>query len=274
MNDELLDYFVDCEPQDLSMELHDYLYRVFDGTFDWESQLIAIRVLIQRNILASEKVSNEIDDYKNWLTSHNGSNYWHYENECTDLMHMSVFHEAAASMSAIGMIAPTIERISRCFFTNLGSLYTSRGLPPPTNKRWTMPVKDSTSRWNCSLRLTKNGEETDFIGGFRQLAKASGLHKHISEKMMHWLDAMFYYRNRMFHDGIEWSKDNKDDFQKEIIARSWEDYFSFSTSNNDPWIFYINKEYIAKSPDLMSEFLDSLASFCKALPEELWVQYP
>lgn len=270
MSDILFDFENENYIQDFHMNHRDYLYHILDDKIDWDSQLIAISRLLKRNTLASLNDQKEIDNDANNLKTYNGKYKDHYIDEHIHLMHMSVFHDAAASMAAIGMIIPFIERISHYFFERMGRLYTEKNLSPPPNKRWSVPTEDEASRWDCSLYLSSKEVKKNFYAGFTQLAKATGLLKYIPKSMMTWLDAMIFYRNYMFHNGFEWGEESKHKFQETITKKSWNKYFSFSKRSNDPWIFTINQEFINKSPDLINEFLDCLASYCKDLPEEIW----
>ena len=177
MSEILFDVKNENYKQDFHLDHRDYLYHVLDDKIDWDSQLLAIKRLILRNIKTSLNDQAEIENNLNDLQLYTGHHWDHYESDHIELMRMAVFHEAAASMATIGMIIPFIERISHYFFARMGDLYTAKNLSPPPDKRWVIPVKDSSSRWNCNLRLTDCGETLDFIGGFRQLALVSTFQK-------------------------------------------------------------------------------------------------
>lgn len=70
----------------------------------------------------------------------------------------------------------------------------------------------------------------------------------------------------MFHGGFEWSLAQRDQFEKQITERHWEDFFQSATPDAKPWISYIREEVIAEMPKRMEDFLDGRGRFAKALP--------
>lgn len=107
------------------------------------------------------------------------------------------------------------------------------------------------------------------VRGVPQLSAACGLDKFLSKDFMAWFEAMFRYRNFMFHGGFEWSLERRDHFEREIEKNGWGKFFTCSTTNARPWIFYLEDEAILAMPSKVEEMLDSLGRFTKALPSAL-----
>ena len=57
------------------------------------------------------------------------------------------------------------------------------------------------------------------------------------------LNALFTYRNRMLHHGLEWPSNVRIAFGNFIkgFPSTW---FSSSTSGGDPWIFYMTEDFV------------------------------
>ncbi|WP_426122488.1 hypothetical protein [Pararhizobium sp. PWRC1-1] len=125
-------------------------------------------------------------------------------------------------------------------------------------------------RWNCQLYFNRKGEAASNIPlGFPQLADACGLAPYLSQDFMKWFEAMFNYRNFMFHGGFEWTVHSREKFTEIIEAKGWERFFTCSTSGDKPWIYYLTNETIADMPDMIGKMLDDLGRFAKDLPFEL-----
>ncbi|MBX5192621.1 hypothetical protein HJB86_27670 [Rhizobium sp. NZLR3b] len=63
--------------------------------------------------------------------------------------------------------------------------------------------------------------------------------------------------------------ERRDLFQKDIDEKGWGQFFSCSTTNGRPWIYYIKDEAIDALPTMVENMLDSLGRFTKSLPVEL-----
>jgi hypothetical protein len=73
----------------------------------------------------------------------------------------------------------------------------------------------------------------------------------------------------MFHGGFEWTIERRDFFEKESQKKGWDRFFTCSTTNDRPWIYYINNEAIVAFPTMVESMLDSLGRFTKSLPSAL-----
>jgi hypothetical protein len=73
-----------------------------------------------------------------------------------------------------------------------------------------------------------------------QLAKVIDLKKHLPDGLTKTIEALFDYRNFMFHNGFEWPKAQCEEFDEHIEKRDWQAWFSKATRGDAPWIFYID----------------------------------
>lgn len=246
----------------------DYLFFLLDN-LDWESQLSAVRMMLSRNRDAEAAFAKFIEQDEEEVRAHSGPHHHHYVDQHVDLLHESVYRDAAESMAAIGMIAPMVESTLGQSFAALGEMHTRKGISPPEHKRWRR-AKGHASRWNCQVYYDKDGKpNNNIILGFPQLSAASGLDAFVSPEFLTWFEAMFTYRNFMFHGGFEWSLDRRQAFQETIDTKKWDEFFTCSTSNGSRWIFYVAADAINRMPGMVEIMLDSLAAFAKSLPFEL-----
>ncbi|PJO47203.1 hypothetical protein [Brucella pituitosa] len=247
----------------------DHLYLLLP-TVDWDSQILAVKSMLRNNANALKASDDEIAKSKEYLQDYNGPYHSHYEDEHVNLLHQSVYFEATASLSAIGMIAPMIETIFCQSMSELGTLYQLAGIEPPAHKRWKRSI-GNVHRWNAQwcFKSDPKANSNDLISGLRQISDATRLSEHMDTTTWQWIKAMLSYRNYMFHNGFEWPVDKRTEFQKRIESEGWGQYFSCSKTSDKPWIFYLEQETIALMPDEMLKILDGIASFIKGLPTEI-----
>lgn len=236
---------------------------------DLEAQLIAIRAIIARNSTAAAEASRQIDELAEWarsakgVESHRTTDFW------VDQMHASVFSDAAASMAALGMIAPLTESIFSQAFRSLERMYSARDLAPPDHPRWSRVHDGAIDRWYCNIYIDEDGARTDVAAGIKQLANATGLAAFIIRSDFKLINALLAYRNRMFHMGFEWPMQSRIEFERLIETNGWSSYFTSSRHNEDPWIFYLSDETIASLPDWLDALILKIGRFAKSLPRDL-----
>lgn len=259
---------------DWSNLLHgrDHILTLIDNV-EWDSQLQAIRLLIGRNRKAREDFSAYIQQNEDEVNAYSGPHHGHYVDQHVDLLHETVYRDAAESMAAIGMIAPMVESILCQSLAALGRMYQEKNMAPPAHDRWTRADRSISKwedRWNCQLKFSRDNEVKNNIpDGFLQLAEACGLARYLSADFMTWFKAMFNYRNFMFHGGFEWTVSNRRKFANMIEKEGWQQFFTCSTSGGEPWIYYLTNETIDDMPDRVGKMLDELGQFAKELPFKL-----
>jgi len=253
----------------------DHILTLIDNV-EWDSQLRAIRLFIDRNREARENFSAYIKQNEDEVEAYTGPHHDHYVDQHVDLLHETVYRDAAESMAAIGMIAPMVESILCQALAALGKMYQEKKISPPAHKRWTRADQANCPwelRWNCQFHLNdKNEAKNNIPLGFPQLAEACGLAQHLSSDFLTWFKAMFNYRNFMFHGGFEWSVGNRQKFMEMIEKEGWQQFFTCSTYGGEPWIYYLSNETIDGMPDRVGTMLDELGQFAKELPFELTSQ--
>ena len=76
---------------------------------DLEAQLLAIKSLLHRNRESEQALEAEIDELESKFPESEGKHWDYLQHSWIDHVHLSVFHDAAHSMSAVGMLAPFVE---------------------------------------------------------------------------------------------------------------------------------------------------------------------
>ena len=146
---------------------------------DVEAQLLAIKSLIRRNQQADEDLDQKIDNLRRQDQGRTG--FW------VDEIYQSFFQEAAHSMAAAGMLAPFIEAIFTAIFPCL----------PKEKKKKNQGIAKAIT---C-------------------LSKSKKLIHCFPEDYEKTIEALFLYRNKMFHNGFIWPKNERNKFQKEDQKR-------------------------------------------------------
>ena len=74
------------------------------------------------------------------------------------------------------------------------------------------------------------------------------------------LEALFEYRNKMFHYGLEWPLSETKKFEKR--ANSWpEEWFHVSWRGTQPWIFCMSSEFIDHCLQVIEAIINGLGDF-------------
>jgi len=116
--------------------------------------------------------------------------------------------------------------------------------------------------WDCHFVVTAKGRyQKDIVKGASQLAEAIGLLTHLSPNFSLTLQALFAYRNKMFHLGFEWPIPERDKFQKRL--KDWPHWFTTATTNNKPWIFYLTDTFILHCIESIDNLLGGLGAFAR-----------
>ena len=222
---------------------------------DYESQLMAIVELLNHQREAKKKIAARITKL-DALSERTGGE--HLVDLWVEHVHQSVFQDAAYSMAAVGMIAPFIESMFGQAFQGIERGVAAATPIPIEHVRWHQSAKD---QWNCRY-VWKNGRRhTDLVRGIVQLADATGLLAYLPKDVVNTLSALFEYRNKMFHFGFEWPIEERIRFEKHRSGwpRTW---FSMSTSDEKPWIFYMSSEFICHGLVTALAIIGGIGKFC------------
>ena len=215
---------------------------------DLSALRLAMKSLLGRNQEADEKLRRELDNlYKDaqQATYEPGSFDEADQDGCwLNLLHDGSYQSAAHSMAAAAMLAPFVETL----FVRIFGYIRDQGLcdSPPAQK----------ASWDP--RKNKNG----LFVGIEDLAKLTNLS--LPGDCHQTLDALIYYRNKMFHNGLEWEKTECNKFQKRIQERKWpEDWFIDMNLRQDSRMFCMRAEFIARCFDTMDKVIDGFGEFVR-----------
>ena len=235
----------------------DYLFTL-DLDFNPESQLVAIHRLLHRNKEADQELEGEIRQSEERAKKVQDIFNDYEVDYGVDLMHSSVYQGATHSLAAVGMIAPFLETVfSQCFSAIGNQFFGSRPMPN-RHSRW----KGSPTRiWDCRYYTSRSGQfQEGRVEGIMQLADASGLRTLLPSDIKVTLTALFEYRNKMFHHGLEWPTAVRQKFQARIVAAAWPaDWFSSATTDGMPWMFYMSQGFIDHCINTADKILEAFS---------------
>ena len=138
-------------------------------------------------------------------------------------------------MSAVGMLAPFFESLFVAIFRGLQNRQQDTTLLPLSNER-KQALQDEY--WNPRIVFRKGVRREDLALGIQQITDEIGLSEFLPQDYKKTLIALFTYRNKMFHLGLEWPKDERKKFSDMISQQNYPcEWFDSSTSGGDPWIF-------------------------------------
>lgn len=200
---------------------------------DFRSQLLAIRSVLERNHEAEEKVAAEIKKLEADIRERGGSSWM--VDRWVDKLHSSTFLDAAHSMAAVGLVAPLME-----------SLFS----------RIVRHFKDEKT-W------TRRRRRVGIAKAFLQIAEDIDLRRHLPDDLDTTATALFAYRNKMFHGGLEWPDKDRANFGKRVHSDGWTHCFSSADSGNQPWFFYMKREFIERCLDTFYEIIDGVGAHAR-----------
>lgn len=244
-----------------SLEHDSYLF-MLQLDFSPQSQLAAIRSLLRRNADADEALEAEIRQLEDHAKTLEG--VWNEAavDNSIDLMHQSVYQDATHSLAAVGMLAPFIETIFSECFGAIGQSFSGGGPMPSRHIRWTAPAG---KMWDCHYLKTRKTCEKNLVEGIMQLSAATDLSQYLPADLKLSLTALYEYRNKMFHNGLEWPTRVRTAFQKRITEAKWPpEWFSRATSGGEPWVFYMSQQLIDHCLQISESVLDGFSSLLKA----------
>ncbi|MCY4645673.1 MAG: hypothetical protein OXE73_02125 [Gammaproteobacteria bacterium] len=217
------------------------------------SQLIAIRSVLERNQEAEDKVAAEIERIETEIRARGGSSWM--ESERISHLHSSTFLDAAHSMAAVGLIAPLIESLVDRAFRYLKRAVGDSYSLGSGHERWQLD-----DRWDKRFVWKRGRRSRDIAKGIVQLAEAIDLRKHLPADLEKTLSALFAYRDRMFHGGLEWPEKDVKDFANLIASKGWTNCFTSADSGGDPWIFYLSREFTDHCLDTVDEIINGVGA--------------
>jgi hypothetical protein len=248
---------------DLLSDFTDYdhaLYRVLlDRGVDYIAQISAIRDLLHRHKQAHESLHDEMTKITEFIKKTGSTRAI---DEYGEHFFAQVYQDAAHSMAAVGMLAPLIESMFGQSFAGIRQLFeTSTIAINSSHPRWGQPSK---KKWDCRLfwdgkTWTKN---KGLAKGILQLAETVGLSAHMPNDLEPVLQALFEYRNKMFHCGFEWPTVERKRFEEK--RANWpSEWFSKATLGKEPWIFYLTEAFTEHCLDIIDGVLSGIGGFAR-----------
>jgi hypothetical protein len=224
--------------------------------FDWEAQLGAIRASLSALDRVRSERQTRFATLKKEMEGLTGSAYYHAESEYGELFEEAVYGDATYSMGALGMLAPFVESIFHQALLAIGSKL-DRLTDGQRHERWRTAHE---VRWDCHYVLSGGKVVKNLTRGIIQASEAIGLLSHLPKDLGPRLEALFLYRNKMFHHGLEWPKKERDRFAE--TKKQWpKEWFEQASINGEPWLFYLTERFVADTVLLIDQILDGIGAF-------------
>lgn len=228
---------------------------------DYRAQLIAIRTLLGRNEHFDTAIAEESRQLEQHARQTKGLLNEHIVDMWVDCLHESTYQKIAHSMAAVGMLAPLIETIFHQAFQAMFHHRPAIANQEFNHKRWQQSVKD---QWDCHFVWEKGRRNKDLVKGILQLAEAVELTPYLPDDLEPTLQALFGYRNKMFHCGFEWPVEERQRFAKRIDESGWPvDWFVTATTGGEPWIFYLTDIFTSHCFDLVESVIEGLGAYAR-----------
>lgn len=209
--------------------------------YDPDTQLIAISTIIISLTKTLEEKEKSFDktDYSKLNPAYSGDLY------ADDLCNLS-FLDVAVSHSMVAVIAPFLESLFR---HEIAALHDNgfKGKPehPRTNKK---------EFWKIEFMLDSTGETKKKIAeGIYQTLEALDLLKFFPNDIKEMLEIIFWYRNYALHNSFEAKIEQRNKSKREIEENGWEKYFSWVTSDGNPRMVSMEKDFMLKCFDFCIE---------------------
>lgn len=227
----------------------DYAHYYFTA-YDLDAQLIAIRAFLSASRTMEREQADEIEALAQ-RAREVGSD--HMVGIWTDEVHASVYHDAARSAAAVGMLAPFVENLFTGLFRGIGNMGEDvLGDVAGTSRS----DRAKANFWDPHNHYGKNGTTADLVAGIMQLSEVSAIGELLPDDLETVLKALFDYRNRILHNGFEWPETARSAFGDR--ARNWPNtWFESATSNGKPWVWYMTETFIQRVLRLIEEVLEA-----------------
>ena len=227
---------------------------------DYEAQLIAIRDLLWSNREAEEEQVARLRELEELGRAQPSERI---ADDRIDQLHGITYQDATHSMAAIGLLAPFVESMFVHVFRHIESEAKKQHPPPNTHERWQHSAED---QWDCRFVWKKGRRQRDVVRGILQLADALGMTLNLPGDLRKTLSALFAYRNKMFHWGLEWPLDERERFVNRIRDERWVTWFSRAESGDHPWIIYMSRDFVDHCLDTIDRTIDGIGAYCRDKP--------
>lgn len=227
--------------------------KCIDG-IDYGTQLSAIKEFLTHSTAYFSAKDTETKDAEEKCNGSDGS-----VEHVVGLYQESIYWDSAFSMAAIGQIAPYIESLFTAFFAKYANFFQ----PDKSHSRFTIARVQS---FDPHYYFDDKSSRKDLTAGIIQLSDAIAISTKMPKFFKETITCVFAYRNKMFHNGLEWSKSESAKFssflkEKRIPAK----WFDVATSGGSPWCYFMTNEFIThllsfsdKILQILCEILDDL----------------
>lgn len=223
------------------------------NVMDIELQLVAIRALRLSMQRDRENEDATIEDLAKQATR--TGNYFVIDQH-VDHLHMHVYSESARCLANVGLLAPTVESLFKSIFRGIERSEARTDV----HER---QLRSGSNFWDCSLVFDKNKVRRDLTAGILQLAGAVGLVKYMPNNLESTLSALFSFRNKIFHNGMEWLVGEIEAFERAQKKNKWEsDWFSKATSGGTTWVVYLTEKFFDHCLDTVDRVLAGVGAYC------------
>ena len=175
-------------------EGHDYLTLLLHN-FNYDAQLKAIQALLGQYEKAALHLQSTMKK------SYDDGDIDAFGEQFYDEIYQGIAH----SMSAIGLLAPFIESFFCQAFQGIYNDFSKPNSLAYSHPRLKQLTKES---WNCRFFWKEGKYKSGLIEGIIQLAKAIKMFPYLPQTMEQTLQAIFCYRNNMFHWALNGPKKN------------------------------------------------------------------
>ena len=207
-----------------SMSSQTFGFFIFD--FDYASQLQAARDLLTHNVQADVALADDIRDAEGWVSQSSGDENDFAVDHTVELIFRSIYQRVAHSMAAVGVITPFIEAV----------------------------FKDAIQR---------AGEELprgDFARNLQKIINRVGMDSYLPDKLAITTNALFRYRNELFHWGFEWPPHVRRNFEEAM--NSWSsDWFEVANLNVQFPVFIMSPMFIEHCLQMAHDVTAGLQEF-------------
>ena len=204
---------------------------------DYYTQFTAARALLSRQDQWSAASSQQLQDSARRTRQTRGDEReWMIETH-VELIHQSIYEDAARSMAAVGMLAPLIESLFKQLYRVL-------------KREWP--------------------HRADVVGTVVEIVEEEAITA-MPHNLEPALRALFEYRNKMFHHGFEWPPSERTAFAKRICDADWpSSWFDRAMDGPEPWIFYLSPVFITHCLGLIEDVMAVVRSFLIGRGHDVW----
>jgi hypothetical protein len=220
--------------------------KCIDG-IDYGVQLSAIKAFLTHSTAYVTAKDTETKDAEVKCDGSDGS-----VDHVVGLYQESVYWDSAFSMAAIGQIAPYIESL----FTAFCGEYANSSKPDKSHGRFEIARAQS---FDPHYFFDGKFCRKDLTEGIFQLSEAIAIIAKMPDSFRETIICVFAYRNKMFHNGLEWPKTESAKFSRFLKEkRILEKWFGIATSGDSPWCYFMTTGFITHLLSFSEKLLQTL----------------